>query len=114
MNAFETSRRRCHPIGACLTEPGRTRSDASELSTVKPACLVYAHETRPELARRRLVRSCAKPDGPDAWLRDRHRHTQHSDGPNLAAYVAHGEARPAFKRAFTARLALFTGGAPTG
>ena len=29
--------------------------------------------------------------------------------PNLAAYVARGEARPAFKRAFEAQLAVFTG-----
>ena len=29
--------------------------------------------------------------------------------PNLAAYVACGEARPAFKRAFAAQLAVFTG-----
>ena len=29
--------------------------------------------------------------------------------PNLAAYVARGEARPAFKRAFDAQLAVFTG-----
>ena len=29
--------------------------------------------------------------------------------PNLAAYVARGEARPAFKRAFVAQLAVFTG-----
>ena len=28
--------------------------------------------------------------------------------PNLAAYVARGEARPAFKRAFEAQLAVFT------
>jgi glutathione S-transferase len=28
--------------------------------------------------------------------------------PNLSAYVAHGEARPAFKRAFDAQLAVFT------
>jgi glutathione S-transferase len=28
--------------------------------------------------------------------------------PNLAAYVARGEARPAFKRAFDAQLAVFT------
>jgi glutathione S-transferase len=34
--------------------------------------------------------------------------------PNLAAYAARGEARPAFKRAFAAQLAVFTGGAPTG
>ncbi|MND09336.1 hypothetical protein D3C83_325780 [compost metagenome] len=27
--------------------------------------------------------------------------------PNLAAYVARGEARPAFKRAFEAQLAVF-------
>ncbi len=27
--------------------------------------------------------------------------------PNLAAYVAHGEARPAYKRAFAAQLAVF-------
>jgi len=30
--------------------------------------------------------------------------------PNLAAYVARGEARPAFKRAFEAQLAVFEGG----
>jgi glutathione S-transferase len=30
------------------------------------------------------------------------------DYPNLAAYVARGEARPAFKRAFDAQLAVFT------
>ena len=30
--------------------------------------------------------------------------------PNLATYVARGEARPAFKRAFAAQLAVFTGG----
>lgn len=29
--------------------------------------------------------------------------------PNLCAYVARGEARPAFKRAFEAQLAVFTG-----
>jgi glutathione S-transferase len=29
--------------------------------------------------------------------------------PNLAAYVARGEARPAFKRSFAAQLAIFTG-----
>ena len=29
--------------------------------------------------------------------------------PNLAAYVARGEARPAFKRAFAAQLAVFEG-----
>jgi glutathione S-transferase len=34
--------------------------------------------------------------------------------PNLLAYVARGEARPAFKRAFAAQLAIFTGEAPTG
>src|SRR3954467_10842100 len=30
--------------------------------------------------------------------------------PNLATYVARGEARPAYKRAFAAQLAAFTGG----
>jgi glutathione S-transferase len=30
------------------------------------------------------------------------------ESPNLAAYVARGEARPAFKRAFEAQLAVFT------
>ncbi len=30
--------------------------------------------------------------------------------PNLAGYVARGEARPAFRRAFAAQLAAFTGG----
>jgi glutathione S-transferase len=34
--------------------------------------------------------------------------------PNLTAYVARGEARPAYKRAFAAQLAVFTGGAPAG
>ena len=28
--------------------------------------------------------------------------------PNLAAYVARGEARPAYQRAFAAQLAVFT------
>jgi len=35
------------------------------------------------------------------------------DYPNLAAYVARGETRPAYKRAFAAQLAVFTGRAPT-
>jgi glutathione S-transferase len=30
--------------------------------------------------------------------------------PNLSAYVARGEARPAYRRAFDAQLAVFTGG----
>jgi glutathione S-transferase len=34
--------------------------------------------------------------------------------PNLCAYVARGEARPAYKRAFAAQLAVFTGKPPTG
>jgi glutathione S-transferase len=34
--------------------------------------------------------------------------------PNVSAYVARGEARPAYKRAFAAQLAVFTGKAPTG
>jgi glutathione S-transferase len=34
--------------------------------------------------------------------------------PNLSAYVARGEARPAYKRAFDAQLAVFTGRPPTG
>jgi glutathione S-transferase len=34
--------------------------------------------------------------------------------PNLAAYVARGEARPAYKRAFAAQLAVFTGKPPVG
>ena len=33
--------------------------------------------------------------------------------PNLAAYVARGEARAAFRRAFDAQLAVFTGGSQT-
>ncbi|MBQ4853922.1 glutathione S-transferase family protein [Rhodanobacter sp. B2A1Ga4] len=36
------------------------------------------------------------------------------DYSNLAAYVARGEARPAYKRAFAAQLAVFTGKPPTG
>ena len=34
--------------------------------------------------------------------------------PNLAAYAARGEARPAYKRAFDAQLAVYTGKPPTG
>jgi glutathione S-transferase len=34
--------------------------------------------------------------------------------PNLAAYVARGEARPAYERAFAAQLAVFTSQPPTG
>jgi len=34
--------------------------------------------------------------------------------PNLSAYVARGEARPAYKRAFADQLAVFTGQRPTG
>jgi len=34
--------------------------------------------------------------------------------PNIAAYVARGEARPAYKRAFDAQLAVFTGKPRTG
>jgi glutathione S-transferase len=33
--------------------------------------------------------------------------------PNLAAYVARGEARPVYKRAFDAHLAVYTGKPPT-
>jgi glutathione S-transferase len=33
---------------------------------------------------------------------------------NLSAYVARGEARPAYRRAFDAQLAVFTGKPPTG
>ena len=34
--------------------------------------------------------------------------------PNLAAYLVRGEARPAYKRAFDAQLAAFTGGTSSG
>jgi glutathione S-transferase len=34
--------------------------------------------------------------------------------PNLSAYVARGEARPAYKRAFDDQLAVFTGKPTTG
>jgi glutathione S-transferase len=34
--------------------------------------------------------------------------------PNLSAYVARGEARPAFRRAFDAQLGVFTGKLPAG
>jgi glutathione S-transferase len=34
--------------------------------------------------------------------------------PNLAAYLARGEARSAYKRAFDAQLAVNTGKPPTG
>jgi glutathione S-transferase len=33
--------------------------------------------------------------------------------PNLSAYVARGEARPAYRRAFDDQLAVFTGNSPT-
>jgi glutathione S-transferase len=36
------------------------------------------------------------------------------DHPTLAAYIARAEARPAYKRAFDAQLAVFTESAPTG
>ncbi len=36
------------------------------------------------------------------------------ENPNLSAYVARGEARAAYKRAFEAQLAVFTGKPPTG
>ena len=36
------------------------------------------------------------------------------DYPSLAAYVARGEARPAYQRAFAAQLAVFTGKPPAG
>jgi glutathione S-transferase len=36
------------------------------------------------------------------------------DYPNLSAYVARGEARPAYKRAFEAQSAVFAGKPPTG
>jgi glutathione S-transferase len=34
--------------------------------------------------------------------------------PNLIAYIARGEARPAYKRAFDAQLAVYTGKPPSG
>jgi glutathione S-transferase len=34
--------------------------------------------------------------------------------PNLAAYLARGETRPAYKRAFAAQFAVNTGKSPTG
>jgi glutathione S-transferase len=34
--------------------------------------------------------------------------------PNLAAYIARGEGRPAYRRAFDAQLAVYTGKPPTG
>jgi glutathione S-transferase len=37
-----------------------------------------------------------------------------NDYPELSAYVARAEARPAYKRAFEAQLAVFTGKLPTG
>ncbi len=37
-----------------------------------------------------------------------------SEYPNLAAYIARAEARPAYKRAFEAQLAVFTGKPPAG
>ena len=37
-----------------------------------------------------------------------------AEHPNLSAYVARGEARPAFKRAFAAQLAVYTDRQPAG
>jgi glutathione S-transferase len=37
-----------------------------------------------------------------------------SEYPNLSAYIARAEARPAYRRAFDAQLAVFTGKSPTG
>jgi glutathione S-transferase len=37
-----------------------------------------------------------------------------NDYPTLSAYIARGEARPAYQRAFDAQLAVFTGSAATG
>jgi len=37
-----------------------------------------------------------------------------SEYPKLAAYVARGEARPAYRRAFDAQLAVYAGRPPTG
>jgi glutathione S-transferase len=37
-----------------------------------------------------------------------------ADYPKLAGYVARGEARPAYQRAFADQLAVFTGDSPTG
>jgi glutathione S-transferase len=34
--------------------------------------------------------------------------------PKLTAYIARGEARPAYQRAFADQLAVFTGKAPAG
>jgi len=34
--------------------------------------------------------------------------------PTLAAYVARGESRPAYKRAFAAQLAVYSGKPPAG
>jgi len=36
------------------------------------------------------------------------------DYPSLSAYIARGEARPAYQRAFDDQLAVFTGNQPTG
>ena len=36
------------------------------------------------------------------------------DYPNLCAYIARGEARPAYKRAFEDQLAVFNGDPPRG
>ena len=37
-----------------------------------------------------------------------------NDYPSLSAYIARGEGRPAYKRAFDAQLAVFTDNQPTG
>jgi glutathione S-transferase len=36
------------------------------------------------------------------------------EDPTLAAYVARGEARPAYQRGFAAQLAVFTGNSEAG
>ena len=70
-----------------------------------------ARRTFPPARRRRLARRRVQRRRPadGTVLRRLNGSGMLEEYPNLAAYVARGEARPAFRRAFAAQLAVFTG-----
>jgi hypothetical protein len=55
-----------------------------------------------------------KDEAPDARAPDALNLSSTDEFPNLAAYVARGEARPAYKRAFDAQLAVNASKPATG
>jgi glutathione S-transferase len=90
----------------------------------------WTKERRPQVVERidARLKLLAEALGDKEWLEGRFtigdlmmvsvlRNLRHTDlvakQPNLSAYVARGEARPAYKRAFDAQLAVFTGKLPT-